>query len=270
MDYLVAIIYGFVQGIGEFLPISSSGHLVLLHEFLPVPFDNELAFDVSLHLGTLVAVLWFFRKDIINLIQSWFASFKKFPDGWNDLSWLVLLATIPAAVVGKLIGDQIERSFGTPMYVAFMLTSVGLLFIVAEKYAKQTIDLAGVRPRNALMIGLAQVLALFPGTSRSGITIITGLALGLKREAAVRFSFLLSIPIIAGAAILKVPELFEAQLAASERLFFAIAFLSAVVSGFWAISFMLKFIKTQDLKPFAYYRFVLAFAIVALSLANVL
>lgn len=262
MDYFIAIIYGLVQGVGEFLPISSSGHLVLLHEFLPVPFSNELAFDVTLHLGTLVAVLWFFWADIVGLIKSWFGSFRRLPAGFGDLSWLVLLATIPAAVVGKLLGDQIETRFGAPMYVAFMLASVGFLFIVAEKYAKQEIELNQVRWPKALLIGLAQVLALLPGTSRSGITIITGLGVGLKREAAVRFSFLLSIPIIAGAAVLKVPEILQTQLVMKDWLFLGVAFLSAVASGFWAIGYMLKFVKTADLKPFAYYRFALALAII--------
>jgi undecaprenyl-diphosphatase len=264
MDYLIAIIYGAVQGLGEFLPVSSSGHLVLLHEFLPVPFANELAFDVTLHLGTLVAVLWFFRADIINLIKSWFGSFRNLPAGFSDLSWLVLVATIPAAILGKMIGDQIETSFGAPAAVAFMLASVGILFIVAEKYAQQKHDLSEIKLPKALMIGLAQAIALFPGTSRSGITIIAALGLGIKREAAVRFSFLLSIPIIAGAALLKVPEIFKADLTLDDRLFLGVAFLSAVISGFWAIGYMLKFVKTSDLKPFAYYRILLAIVILFL------
>lgn len=270
MAYLAAIVYGIVQGLGEFLPISSSGHLVLLHRILPVPFGNDLAFDVTLHLGTLVAVLWFFRLDIINLIKSWLGSLKKLPEGLNDLSWLVLLATIPAAIIGKLLGDKVEKAFGTPLYVAMMLALIGVLFIVAEKYAKQKSELTELKPVQAILVGFAQALALFPGTSRSGITIITGLGLGLKREAAVRFSFLLSIPIIAGAAVLKVPELFKANLGSSEWLFLGLAFVSAVISGFWAIGYMLKFIKTSDLKPFAYYRIVLAIIVVAFSLLNVL
>jgi undecaprenyl-diphosphatase len=264
MDYLIAIIYGAVQGLGEFLPISSSGHLVLLHKLLPVPFSNDLAFDVTLHLGTLVAVLWFFKQDIIDLIKSWFGSFKNLPAGLNDLSWLVLLATIPAAVIGKLFGDKVETAFGQPVYVALMLALVGVLFLVAEKFAKQEQELSAFRPGKALLIGCAQALALFPGTSRSGITIIAALGLGLKREAAVRFSFLLSIPIITGAAVLKVPELLRAQMNQHEWLFLGLAFISAAISGFWAIGYMLKFIKASDLKPFAYYRIALAIIVLAI------
>jgi undecaprenyl-diphosphatase len=192
------------------------------------------------------------------------------PEGFTDLSWLILFATVPAAIAGKIFGDQLEAYFGTPLSVAFMLASVAILFLVAEKYAKLDVELSKLSFSKALLIGLSQIVALLPGTSRSGITIITGLSLGLKREAAVRFSFLLSIPVIAGAAVVKVPKLLEANLNGDERTFLIIAFLSAVLSGFWAIKFMLKFIKTTDLKPFAYYRFILAAVIVALSLLNML
>lgn len=264
MFYINALIYGLVQGLGEFLPISSSGHLALLHYIMPSPFTNELAFDVTLHLGTLVAVLWYFRQDILGLIKSWLGSFNRLPAGLNDLSWLVLFATIPAAVVGKLWGDQVETAFGTPLSVAIMLLAVGILFIVAENYSKQQQELKDLKPKNALLIGLSQALALFPGTSRSGITIITGLGLGMKREAIVRFSFLLSIPIITGAAVLKVPELLKSNLNSNEWLYLGVAFLSAALSGVWAINYLLKFVRKHDLKPFAYYRIVLAVAIIAM------
>lgn len=270
MEYLIAIVYGVVQGLGEFLPISSSGHLVLLHEFLPTPFADELAFDVTLHLGTLVAVFWFFRADIAGLSRSFIRSLSRLPAGFNDLSWLIILATIPAALVGMLFGDFLEESFSSPLQVAFMLAIVAVLFILVERYAVAKTELSGLDHPKAIMIGLAQVLALLPGTSRSGITIITGLSLGLKREAAVRFSFLLSLPIIAGAAILKVPQFLSANLAAGDWFFLGLAFFSATLSGFWAIGFLLRFVKTETFKPFAYYRLILAGLIIALVAMNVL
>lgn len=262
MYYLSAIIYGLVQGIAEFLPISSSGHLALLHMFLPEPFQNKLAFDVTLHLGTLVAVVWYFRGDIKVLWLDFFASFKDIRKGIFSQSWLVIWGTIPAALIGVKFGDQIELAMSQPLVIALMLVLVGVLFIVMENISKKERNLAELTFKDAIFIGLSQVVALIPGTSRSGITIIAGLGRGLKREAAVRFSFLLSLVIIAGASLIKVPKLFQQDLTPPEWTFLSIAFIVAALSGLWAISFLMKFIAKHNLKTFAYYRFGLAALIV--------
>lgn len=264
MEYVSAIIFGFVQGVTEFLPVSSSGHLLVLHRLLPLPINDEVAFDVTLHLATFVAVLWFFRKDVASLAWRWLRSFKYLPGSLTDLSWLIIFATIPAGLAGLLWEDTIETTLRSPFLVAFMLVLVGILFIVVERVGKQTQELSQLTLRQAVVIGLAQAIALIPGTSRSGITTISGMGLNLKRTAAIRFSFLLSLPIIAGAAMKKVPYLFQADLQANDWTIVALAFVSAVLFGWLAIAGLLRFTQNHSLRAFAYYRFALAFVILCL------
>lgn len=262
MYYLSSVIYGLVQGITEFLPVSSSGHLVLLHKIIPSPDINELAFDVILHLATLIAVLIYFFPDIIKIIKDFFASFKNFQLQKNKLGWYLILATIPGALAGYLLEEKAESIFRNPILVAIMLFVVGLLFLVAEKYSRQNNDITSLNAKNSLYIGLAQAIAIIPGTSRSGITILAGLANKLKREAAVKFSFLLSIPIIFGASLSSVFKIKIADFSASELSFLLLAFISALVSAFFAIKFMMKYTKNKPLNIFAYYRFALAVIII--------
>ncbi len=278
MDYFNAIIFGIIQGITEFLPVSSSGHLVVLHKFISLPVKSELAFDVTLHFATLLAVVWFFRADIIKLFAGLVYSVKKiFKKDYNypsetdsfygKLSWLLILATIPAALAGVLLENLIENALRSPAVVALMLIAVGVLFIIFEKISKKTDKLNNLTWKNALIIGLAQVFALIPGTSRSGITIIAGLGAGLKREAAVRFSFLLSIPIIFGASIIKIPQIFntrggESFIAGNEMAILAIAFIASFITGLLAIKYFLRFARSHSLNVFAYYRFALAVLII--------
>ncbi|MCK4554620.1 undecaprenyl-diphosphate phosphatase, partial [Candidatus Parcubacteria bacterium] len=199
MDYINAIIFGIIQGITEFLPISSSGHLVILHKFFNLPIKNELAFDVALHLATLLAVVWFFKNDIYNLLKSWFKSFTGHSDEFSKLSWLIILATIPAGLAGWYFEEMVEHTFRSINVVVVMLVIGGVLLLIVEKISRKTDDLKNLNWAKALIIGLAQAIALIPGTSRSGITIIAGLGAKLKRQAAIRFSFLMSVPIIFGA-----------------------------------------------------------------------
>ncbi len=266
MDYINAIIFGIVQGVTEFLPISSSGHLVILHQFIDLPIQNELAFDVALHLATFLAVFWFFREDISRLLKSWLKSFAGCRDEFSKLSWLIILATIPAALAGWLFGDIVESVFRSPIVVAVMLIVVGALFIVFEKVGRKTDELKNLNWSKSLIIGLAQAIALIPGTSRSGITIIAGLAANLKREAAVRFSMLLSIPIIFVASATKIPQIFEADFGDKELALLAIAFFASFISGIIAIKYFLKFAKEHSLNVFAFYRFALAVLIIILLL----
>lgn len=259
MNYINAIIFGAIQGLTEFLPVSSSGHLVILHKFLSIPVSNDLIFDVILHFATLLAVLYFFRTDIWQLFLAWLGTFKKEKSDYGRVAWLIILGTIPAGFFGYFFDDIIENTLRSPMVVVFMLVLVGVLFLVAEKFAKQRLELKDVGLKQALWIGFAQSLALIPGTSRSGITIIAGMFTNLKREEAIRFSFLLSIPIITGAVIKKAPEVLTNTMEPGELGVIIVAFVSALVFGILTIKYFLSFAKKYSLNFFAYYRFVLAF-----------
>jgi undecaprenyl-diphosphatase len=259
MNYINAIIFGAIQGLTEFLPVSSSGHLVILHEFLVIPISNELVFDVLLHFATLLAVLCFFRKDIWTLFLAWLQTFRKRGGDYGRVAWLILLGTIPAGFFGFFFEDIIENSLRSPLVVVFMLVAVGVLFLFVEKFAVQRKELKEVSFKQALVVGFAQALALIPGTSRSGITIIAGMFTNLKREEAVRFSFLLSIPVITGAVLTKVSDLFSNNMETGELGVVLVAFFSALIFGILTIKYFLIFAKKYSLKLFAYYRFVLAF-----------
>ncbi len=258
INYIIAAFFGIVQGITEFLPVSSSGHLVLMHNFFDIPISNELVFDVTLHFATLLAVMYFFRKDIIILIKNWIKSIVKKDFSKGKTAWFIILATIPAGLAGVLLEDYIESVFRSLLVVAIMLIAVGILFIVIERMAKQKDKIENMNWKNAFIIGLAQALALIPGTSRSGITILAGLNIGLKRKEAIKFSFLLSIPIILGAFITKVPDLINSNLQSDEYMLLAISFVFSYLAGFFAIKYFLKIAEKYTLNMFAYYRFALA------------
>lgn len=258
LNYINAIIFGIVQGATEFLPVSSSGHLVIMHRFFNLPVSNELAFDVMLHLATLLAVVLFFRKDLWQLLVSWLRSLVGGGDEYSRIAWLIILATIPAALAGFLWGDTIELVLRSPWVVVFMLIFVGFLFIVLEKISPKTEEITSLNWKKTLIIGVAQAIALIPGTSRSGITIIAGLGAGLKREQAIKFSFLLSVPVIIGAVLAKVPETLEISFSGNEAIILLISFVSAFVAGILAIKYFLALARKYSLNVFAYYRFVLA------------
>ncbi len=261
VNYLIAAIYGIVQGITEFLPISSSGHLVIMHEFIPLPLENELLFDVALHLATLLAVVWFFRKDIHKMLKSWLLSFSGHHDAYSKLSWLIILATVPAVLAGWQL-EAIITHLRRPSVVIIMLIVVGALLILIERISRQTDELKKLNWRKALVVGLAQAFAFIPGTSRSAITIIAGMGTGLKREAALRFSFLLSIPIILGANLKKIPLLYNYGLDAGEWLVLIIAFSLSLISGFLVIKYFLQYAQKNSLVPFAIYRLALAISLI--------
>lgn len=264
MNYLLAIAYGVVQGLTEFFPVSSSGHLLLLHQFLPLPTANELAFDTILHFATLIALLAVFRQDVLNLLSGWLKTFRGEKSGSGDLAWLIVFASIPAGLAGLLLNDWVEVNLRSPLLVAAMLTLVALLFFWVETKAEQLLEVKDIRSPKAILIGIAQAIALIPGTSRSGITIVAGMAGGLTRKAAAKFSFLLSMPIIAAAALMQAPKLLNASLAGSDFILLAIAFVSAAGASFWAITFFLKLTENTSLRAFAWYRLFLAFVIVVL------
>ncbi|MFH1744807.1 MAG: undecaprenyl-diphosphate phosphatase [bacterium] len=266
MNYLYSIIFGIVQGITEFLPISSSGHLVILHNIIKIPIRDEMAFDVFLHLATLLSLLYFFRKDVWLLLKSWVLSFVGKKSEASKLSWLIFVATIPAVIFGLLFNDYIEKNLhegsSAILIVAIAMAVVGALFILAEKYSKKISAISELNQKKSILIGFSQAIALIPGVSRSGITIISGLFVNLKREEAVKFSFLLSMPIIFGASVKNFPDMFNAGMNAEELKIAAVAFVFCFFAGLAAIKYLLLFSRNNKLNVFAYYRFALAFALV--------
>lgn len=264
IDIFYSLIAGAVQGLTEFLPISSSGHLILLHDFFGFETSDDLAFDVVLHLGTMVALVIFFWKDILSLLKSFFKRFykKDITDLNQRLSWYLFFATIPAAVVGYFLESQIELAFRNSSSVALMLIIFGVILYLADHYLPKIKSIYQVTFSNAFIIGLAQALALVPGVSRSGITIIAGLSQNLKREDAARFSFLLAIPIVFGAGLKKTWDFFnETSVSSGDLLILAIGFLSSALVGYFAIKYFLKFLQSHSLKIFAYYRIILGLVI---------
>ncbi|MFA6593869.1 MAG: undecaprenyl-diphosphatase UppP [Candidatus Buchananbacteria bacterium] len=263
MNYILAIIAGLIQGVAEFLPISSSGHLVLLHDILKFNLPDNLTFDIVLHLGTFLSLLVFFWRDIIHLVKGFFSSLVKrnlSGDADQRLAWLIIIGTIPAALAGYFFNDFIEQAFHegklATLVVAVMLIIVAVLFWLLEKYAQRLRTADSLKWWEALIIGAAQAIALIPGTSRSGITICAGLMLKLTREQAAKFSFLLSMPVILGAGIKSLGQI-ESVTAADWPLL-VIGFITAALSGYFAIKFLLKYLINHSLSVFAWYRVVLA------------
>ena len=256
MDLLQILTLALVQGLTEFLPVSSSAHLILVPVVLGWP-DQGLAFDVAVHLGTLSAVVYYFRRAIATMVVDWLASLRQRRTvGESRLAWAVIVATLPAVVFGFVFKDAVETTLRGPLVIAITTIVFGLLLGWA--------DLKGVRQRSEhqlglrdmLVIGFAQALALIPGTSRSGITITAGLLLGLKRQAAARFSFLLSIPTILGAGLLKTKDLLEQTQAVDWQAIILGTTLSAL-SAYACIYWFLKLLDRMGMMPFVAYRLVL-------------
>lgn len=246
-----AIILGVVQGLTEFFPVSSTAHLIVLPWFFGWKGDvNTLTFDVALHAGTLTALLFCFWKDWAELFT------KK-----QKLLVKIIFATIPAGVAGFFLNDIIEKSLREPFVISVMLITVGFVMLAAEKAEKYK-DVEQVNYLDALTIGIAQVTALIPGVSRSGITISAGLFKSMKREASARFSFLISTPIIAGATLLHLRKLLTSQGNHDFQLF-SVGIITSSITGFLAIKFLLAFLKKYPLNIFVYYRFILAVVIIA-------
>jgi undecaprenyl-diphosphatase len=254
MSILQAIILGLAQGLTEFIPVSSSGHLVLLHQFMGIS-QNGLAFDVALHIGTLLALLLYFYKDVAELIKAVFIQNEK-----TKLAYLLIIATIPAVIVGMLLESVAESAFRSSSLVAVNLIVVALFMLLAESYTKalqHKTKLENIKTSQALTMGVVQAAAIVPGVSRSGSTIVAGLFSGLERVAATRFSFLLGIPITFGAILKVLTTSGSMQLIASEKAVFLVGILTAFVSGLTAIAFLLKYLAKHTLNIFAYYRIAL-------------
>ncbi len=273
MDTVVqALIMGIVQGLTEFLPISSSGHLIIV-PFLfgwTDPFITSLAFSVMLHIGTLAALLVFFRADWVRLVPAGLAtirdrSFRGDPD--RRLAWLLVAATIPAAVAGFLLSDLIETAFREIGLVALTLVVGAVIMWLADRWGARTKGVEDVTFPIAVGIGAAQALALVPGISRSGISISASRLAGLDREAAARFSFLMATPITAGAAIFELRKLATGEAGVDVSLApLVVGMIAAFASGMIAIGFLLRYLRTRSLTVFVAYRLVLAAIVVVVWL----
>jgi undecaprenyl-diphosphatase len=263
MNIFIAIFLGIIQGLTEFLPVSSSGHLVFFHDVLNLDSIDNLTFDVALHLGTLVALVVFFYKDIIKYLQAFLKSFVN----WNlkndldqKIAWLILISMIPAGLLGYFGEEIIKNLFRSPLSVAIVLILFSFFFFIAEKYSQKQKDFSSLTWSKAFVIGLGQAIALIPGVSRSGITIITGLSYHLKREVAARFSFLMSIPIIFAAGVKKFIDAGLTELNAQIGIYL-FGFLSSAIVGYFCIKYFLAFLKKYSLNWFAVYRIILGLII---------
>lgn len=273
MTSIQAIVLGILQGLGEFLPISSSAHLALAPYLFGWEYQG-LDYDVMLHGGTLIAVLLYFARDWYEIIRDAFVPFldkenrgkgifsllkeniKEKPDTAGML-WLLILATIPAGVFGILLDDLAEDLFRNPAWMGANLLIFSIFIMWADKTARQDKDEKGLTIRHALLIGLAQCIALMPGASRSGMTIMAALFLGYSRPAAARFSFLLSTPVIGGAALLKALKFSAADITMP----FVFGILASFITGFVVIKFFMAWIRSKNLMPFMVYRIILGIII---------
>ena len=225
---------------------------------------SNLLYDVVLHLGTLIALLIFFYQDISKYIIAFFQSFAKWQYHENTdqrVAWLLIIGTVPAAIIGFFLEDIITNYFRQPFWVAITLIVVALLFFIGEKLSSFTKNIVDLTWRNSLFIGLAQAVALIPGVSRSGITILAGLKIGLTREVAARFSFLLAIPIVLGAGLAKLLDLSSIAICPTELAVLISGLIASVITGYFCIKYFLKFLQKNTLIPFAIYRIILALAV---------
>ncbi len=263
-----AVILGVIQGLAEFLPISSSAHLIVVPWLFGWQDDGGVAFDVALHWGTLVAVLVVFWRDWLRLFA---AVFKKGDDPDKRLFWALVIASVPGAILGKLLNKLAEEGLRQPLLIACTMTVMGVLLWWADRVGKKNIDIHGVTYPRAAAIGVAQAAALVPGVSRSGATITAGLFFGFDRESIARFSFLMSTPIIFGAGLVKIPELLHRIKAHETGVSGAAVIagvLAAAVTGVFAIRFMLAWLRTRTYGVFAIYRLLVAAIIVAAWVAG--
>jgi len=265
MTLFEAIFLGLVQGFTEVLPISSSGHLILVPWFFNFN-DPGLSFDVALHLGTLIAILVYFRSDVMNYAQGFVKAVAKreIKEVNEKMAFYIILATIPGVIAGVLLNDYAEDSFRNPLLIAFTIFFFGLVLLYAEKKSGKK-QIADYTAKRSFITGLAQAIAIIPGISRSGVTMSGSMLQGFSRETAARFSFLISIPIIAGAGLYQVPKMPVADLATP---YFWAGLISAVFASFISVKFLMSFVRNHKLNIFAYYRFVLAALIIVLYLVK--
>ena len=259
MDTLQAAVLGLVQGLGEFLPISSSAHLVLI-PWLFGWADQGLTFDIALHAGTLIAVAGYFWRDWLRLTRAGFTAARS-QDG--RLFWYLVAATIPGGIIGYLLEEKAETVFRNPLLIALMMITLGALLYLADRKSKKMFSADQVTFGISFAIGLSQALAVIPGVSRSGVTMTAGLFLGLTREGTARFSFLLSAPIILGAALSKLPHVISHPEMINTGFLAGMAV--SCLTGAASIAFLLRYVQTKSFLPFVWYRFIVGAFVIILT-----
>jgi undecaprenyl-diphosphatase len=262
-----------VQGATEFAPVSSSGHLILVPWIfgwmLFGDADVEKSFDVALHVGTLLGALVYFREDVARYSVAWFRSIgaRRMSTPDERIAWALVAGTIPGAIAGALFENVIQEKLGAPWLIAVMLVAFGLLLVFVDRRARADRAFGTIGPKEGLLLGTAQAIALQPGVSRSGVTITAARAMGLDRESAARFSFLLSLPIIAGAGAYKAVDLAQTGLHGHAGEFVA-GIIASAISGFVVIWGLLRYLKRHDFTVFLWYRVALAVLVVIFIVAN--
>ena len=280
MSFFEAILLGLVQGLTEFLPISSSAHLRIVGEFLPSATDPGATFTAITQVGTEAAVIIYFWNDITRIIGRWFRSFRSTPDARGEvvprtdpdvrLGWLIIIGTIPIVILGYLAQDYIRDTFRSLWLVAIVLIVFGIVLGLADWLGRKVRPLEEMTYRHGIAIGLAQMLALIPGVSRSGATTSAGLALGYTRVAAARFSFLLAIPAVFGAGLYELVNSFGEPEGAYGYAETAVATVVAFIVGYFIIAFLMKYISTRSFMPFVIYRILLGGTLLVLLSAGVM
>jgi undecaprenyl-diphosphatase len=271
---LQSIVLGLVQGATEFAPVSSSGHLILVPWIfgwvLIADPDVKKSFDVALHMGTLAGALIYFRHDVVRYLAAWFRTLRERRIGSADerIAWALVLGTLPGVVIGATFEDLIQDRLGAPWLIAVMLVAFGVLLVLVDRRARANRSFDTIRPTDGLLLGTAQALALQPGVSRSGVTITAARAMGLDREAAARISFLLSLPIIAGAGVYEGLDLARTGLRGNADVFL-VGLVASAVSGFAVIWGLLRYLRRHDFTVFLWYRIALAALVVALIVTGV-
>ena len=255
MDIMQSVILGIVQGVTEFLPISSSAHLVII----PWLFhwqDLGLSFDMALHLGTLFAIVIYFWHDWLDILRKW----------REPMLWLILIACLPAGYFGYKYEDYFSTVFRDPRLIALLMIVFAAVIWLAEVYGKKKREMSSVNILDSIVIGFAQVLALMPGVSRSGITMVAGLFMGLSRTSAARFSFLLSTPIIAGAAVFKLRHIIIHGLPGTEAMAFIIGTVTSAIVGALTIKYLMQYLQKHSFNIFVLYRLIVGAFILAAAL----
>lgn len=261
MALIEVFVLALLQGLTEFLPISSSAHLILPSQVFGWN-DQGQAFDVAVHAGSLLAVVLYFRKEVGSMLVSWFGSFSGNHNQESKLAWLIALGTIPAGLFGYLFDDLIAQYLRSTLVIAISTIAFGLLLLWADRSAKQTKTEYQVSLKNVLVIGFAQVLALIPGTSRSGITITAGLMVGLTAKGAARFSFLLSIPLIFAIGVYELVKLTQ-QVTPVDWTAIGVGTLVSFVSAYACIHYFLILVERVGMLPFVIYRLILGVILLA-------
>lgn len=275
MTYIQAIILGLAQGLSEFLPISSSGHLALLQYFFGIDAENVLPFAVLLHLGTLISVFIVYWKDIVDLIKELGAVIKDICTGkgfrvnanpTRRLGFMIIVATIPTAIIGLLFNDLFNALYLSLIAIGTGLLITGTILVIAERMGKSNKGIKEMKFRHAFFVGLMQGVAICPGISRSGSTLFGGLITGLNREFAVKFAFLISIPSILGSVIVEAPDAFKAGMDMSLIGPVLVGVIVSAVAGLIAIKAMIKLVSNKNLMGFSIYTWALGIAVIVYAL----